>query len=271
MLNEYLQSACEVANRSVHEISEVGNGGRYLPHNWVAHITIAIEITPEQLKVCVCSLTELFRPFTAEIDRIALIKYEQNAPYQELAVYEFTRMKGRQNMLRLRPYKPCDAIAIASWIKNERALRLWSSDRFGDFPISAEAINDKYLRHNGDCPDEDNFYPMTAFDENGTVGHLILRFTDKEKSTLRFGFVIVDDSRRGTGCGREMLKLAMNFAFDVMGADRITLGVFDCNQAAYRCYKSVGFSEVSEEHPHTFSSGEESWTVIELAAERKPS
>ena len=40
---------------------------------------------------------------------------------------------------------------------------------------------------------------MTAFDENGVVGHLIMRFIDEEKSILRFGFIIVDNKKRGMG------------------------------------------------------------------------
>ena len=112
--------------------------------------------------------------------------------------------------LRLRQYKPCDADRIVSWIKDEEALRKWSADRFGDFPITSEDINNKYFNNNGDCIEDDNFYPVTAFDENGVVGHLILRYTDKEKKVIRFGFVIVDDSKRGMGYGRQMLTLAIN-------------------------------------------------------------
>ena len=43
----------------------------------------------------------------------------------------------------------------------------------------------------------DNFYPVTAIDESGIVGHMILRYTDDKKSIVRFGFVIVDDTKRG--------------------------------------------------------------------------
>lgn len=50
----------------------------------------------------------------------------------------------------------------------------------------------------------DNFYQMTAFDETGVVGHLIMRFLDGEKKVLRFGFVIVDDTKRGKGYGKEL-------------------------------------------------------------------
>jgi len=55
----------------------------------------------------------------------------------------------------------------------------------------------------------DNFFRMTAFDETGVVGHLIMRFTDEEKKVLRFGFVIVDDSKQAKGYGKEMMQLAI--------------------------------------------------------------
>ena len=80
-------------------------------------------------------------------------------------------------MLRLRPYKNCDADIIASWIKNEYAFRQWCADRYDRYPISGADIN----AHYAGFADADWFYPMTAFDETGVVGHLIMRFTDKEK------------------------------------------------------------------------------------------
>lgn len=149
--------------------------------------------------------------------------------------------------LRIRQYKPCDAEHIVSWIKDEEALRKWSSDRFGEFPITSEDINNKYLDNNGDCVEQDNFYPLVAFDNSGVVGHLILRYTDAEKKIIRFGFVIVDDTKRGKGYGKQMLTLAIKYAFDIFGAEKITLGVFDNNESAYFCYKAAGFVENGEE------------------------
>ena len=144
--------------------------------------------------------------------------------------------------LRLRQYKTCDADSIVNWIKDEDALRIWSSDRFGDFPITSEEINNKYIGNNGDCIESDNFYPLTAFDESGVVGHLILRYTDAEKKVIRFGIVIVDDSKRGKGYGKQMLTLAIKYAFEIFCAEKITLGVFDNNEPTATCvpYKGCG-------------------------------
>ena len=82
---------------------------------------------------------------------------------------------------------------------------------------------------------------MTAFDETGVVGHLIMRFTDEEKRILRFGFVIVDVNRRGEGYGREMLSLALQYAALFLRAEKVTLGVFENNPNANHLYKSMGF------------------------------
>lgn len=156
-------------------------------------------------------------------------------------------------MLRLRPYKPCDAAVILSWIKDEETFWKWSADRYPHYPITPEEMNHKYLGCNGDCAEPDNFYPMTAFDENGIVGHLIMRFTDAGRSVLRFGFVIVDDSRRGMGYGKQLLKLALRYAFDILMVRKVTLGVLENDPAAYHCYMAAGFRDVTPrdaEHYH---------------------
>lgn len=164
-------------------------------------------------------------------------------------------------MLRLRQYKSCDANIIASWIKNEESLIKWSADRYKKFPVTADDINDKYIKNNGDCPQNDNFFPFTAFDESGVVGHLIMRFTDEQKQVLRFGFVIVDDSKRGKGYGKEMLRLALKYAFEFLMVQKVTLGVFETNVSAFYCYKSVGFTQVGEE---VYNIAGKNWKCIEL-------
>lgn len=68
--------------------------------------------------------------------------------------------------LRLRPYKTSDARTIITWCKDESTFRKWTSDRYESFPITEEDMNNKYVDNNGDCGESDNFYPMTAFDDN---------------------------------------------------------------------------------------------------------
>lgn len=62
-----------------------------------------------------------------------------------------------------------------------------------------------------------------------------MRYVDEDFKTLRFGFVIVDDKLRGKGFGKEMLQLAIKYAFELLKVERITLGVFANNQNALYC------------------------------------
>lgn len=159
-------------------------------------------------------------------------------------------------MLKLRPFEKTDAKYILSWIKDEEAFRKWSADRYETYPAKPEDMIQMY-------ESTDNQYPMTAYDDSGIVGHMTLRVTDDKNSILRFGFVIVDDTKRGMGYGKEMLKLAIWYAQEVLGAAKVTLGVFENNDSAEYCYRAVGFKEmdVAEEYYHVF--GQE-WKCLEM-------
>ncbi len=161
-------------------------------------------------------------------------------------------------MLRLRPYKECDAEHIVKWIKDEYTFRRWCADKFESYPITAEDLKNHYREKY----DNDGFYQMTAFDETGVAGHLIMRFLDKDKKILRFGFVIIDDEKRGKGYGKELVVLALKYAFDILKVEKVTLGVFDNNPNAIQCYKSVGFKETGKLEQYQLI--DQSWKCIDM-------
>ena len=161
-------------------------------------------------------------------------------------------------MLRLRPYKSCDAQKIAEWVQDKDAFLKWGGQLFGDYPISAKMIDEKYRLKNGDCVEEDNFYPWTAFDEeNRVVGHFIMRYIHGDNRILRFGWVVVDDTIRGKGYGTQMLSLGLKYAFGILDVDKVTIGVYDNNELGHRCYLKVGFTdrEIVSHEP---------WNIIEM-------
>lgn len=165
----------------------------------------------------------------------------------------------------LRPYKKEDAKTIISWCDDETTFRKWTSDRYDRYPITEKDMNYKYLDCNGDCEEQDNFYPMTACNENGIVGHFILRYVNGDHSVLRIGFVIVDSKKRKCGYGKKMMRLAVDYAFRIAGAEQVTIGVFRNNESAYRCYKSVGFKDVRQENEEVCQIFGEEWKIAELA------
>lgn len=147
-------------------------------------------------------------------------------------------------MLRLRPYKPCDAEKIVSWCQNEETFHKWGGDYLGTYPITAEIMNHVYFEKNGNCIEKDNFYPITVFDEDGICGHFIMRYINGDNRIIRFGWVIVAPNHRGKGYGKEMLLLGIKLAREIYHADKLSIGVFADNDSAHYCYTSVGFREI---------------------------
>ena len=111
-------------------------------------------------------------------------------------------------MMTLRPFNINDASTILSWCKDKHAFRLWSADRYKDYPAQPEEMKKQY--------EGDNMYPLTAVVGEEIIGHILLRFPSEDKSVIRFGFVIVDDSKRGKGYGKQMLRLAIDYSWRVL-------------------------------------------------------
>ena len=160
-------------------------------------------------------------------------------------------------MLRLRPYKKEDADTIISWSKDEKAFYHWSAGVMGEYPLTPEKF--RFV---------DFLMAFTAFDENGIVGFFTLRNPGEVADELRIGFVIVDPIQRGIGKGKEMLKLGLRYAFDVYGAKKVSLGVFENNESAYHCYKAAGFKDVILDETETYKVMGEEWKCVKMAIER---
>lgn len=145
----------------------------------------------------------------------------------------------------LREYESKDGTAIAGWIRNIEELYSWSADRYCRFPLTGSDIDKNYAN----MQSAGKFFPLTAVEDDGSIaGHFIIRYPDKtDKSTVRFGFVIVDPALRGQGKGSEMLRLGIEYARRELSAKRIDLGVFADNVSAACCYKAVGFKEFGRE------------------------
>ncbi|MBQ6702102.1 MAG: GNAT family N-acetyltransferase [Clostridia bacterium] len=156
-------------------------------------------------------------------------------------------------MLTLRPYKKEDAKTVLSWIKDERAFRLWCADRFDDFPLSEEKLNEIY---------SDNDYSgMIALDGNEVIGHFFIQ--DLKHDSYKFGLIIVDSTKRGKGYGKKMLLTALDYAKNTLKAKRVVLAAFDTNPAAYCCYRGLGFKNTGKTTEYTFFNEKHSYIELE--------
>ena len=156
--------------------------------------------------------------------------------------------------MRLRPSKCGDGKEVVKWIDGERQMRMWCRDNFV-YPLTEEQMEDYYRKLESD----ETAWGFTAIDEAGRpVGSFCITVTDYETNRAHMGFIIVSPEMRGQGAGQQMVALAVKYAVELLGMERITLKVFACNPAAKRCYEKVGFKE-AEYMAEDYSYGDEVW------------
>ncbi len=156
--------------------------------------------------------------------------------------------------MRLRPYIPDrDFDVIKYWITDERTHALWCGDR-AEYPLARGSF-DFFLReiaaNNGDTP-------FVALNDFGRPMGFFCISVSTETNEAMLKFVVVDPIRRGKGVGREMLSLAVKYAFEIAGAESLRLCVFSGNVPAIRCYEAVGFT-IQSTDTAAFDFGIEKW------------
>lgn len=167
-------------------------------------------------------------------------------------------------MIRLRPFKISDAKYLIEWVKDERSFSMWCADKF-EYPLTEHQLTDYKEMYEKD----EYGWSFTAINEVGIpVGHLLMRNADYDNQSIHLGFVIVDEKYRGKGIGKEMISLAIKYAYEILKVKTVTLAVFDNNPSALNCYKASGFVEVSL-HKEIFPYNDEKWGVYNMKIEEK--
>lgn len=176
-----------------------------------------------------------------------------------------TRDDYRAAHLSLRPYRPTDATAITSWLKSEYLMRQWCADRYERYPVAPDDMNAYHARYIDDLRSR----AMTMTDGNDVAGYITLRTpADGNPTEQRLGFVIVDNSKRGRGLGKALVRMAVDYAFHELGATKVSLGVFENNPSAIHCYEAVGFRRVDTPQKESYQCLGQTWPCIEMTLDK---
>lgn len=141
--------------------------------------------------------------------------------------------------MRIRPYiESKDYEHLENWIDNEKTHALWCANLIS-YPVTKEKLH-AFLEKNA-IDWTDSAYVATD-DDGAVIGFFCYSVNVKDNSGF-LKFIIVDSRIRGKGYGRQMLQLALQYAFHITGADAVQLNVFEENIAAKQCYEKLGFIE----------------------------
>ena len=156
--------------------------------------------------------------------------------------------------MRLRPFNlEKDFDAIKDWIKDERTHAFWCAGHT-NFPLEKEdfaTLLKEIAEMFGDAP-------FVATNDAGEVEGFFCYGLNYETNEGMLKFVMVDGSKRGQGLGKEMIKLAVKYAFEITKAGAVQLNVFPENPMAKKCYESIGFVERNLT-PAAFKYKDEAW------------
>lgn len=162
--------------------------------------------------------------------------------------------------ISIRPYQSSDAALITSWLKSEYLMRQWCADRYERYPVTPEEMNAYHERN----IDGQRSLALTMTDSDDIVGYITLRIPADDPTEQRLGFVIVDDSKRGRGLGKTLVSMAIKYAFETLGATKVSLGVFENNPSAIHCYEAAGFHRVALRETESYECLGETWNCIEM-------
>jgi RimJ/RimL family protein N-acetyltransferase len=144
-------------------------------------------------------------------------------------------------MVKLENFEKSDFAQLMNWIDSERLITNWAGSLF-KFPLSVESL-DWYIEDVNDIEKSDAFVYKAVDEKTGeTVGHISLGSISKKNRSGRISRVLVGNTaERGKGYCTGMINAILKFGFQELKLHRISLGVYDFNTAAIKCYEKCGF------------------------------
>ncbi|HDI10630.1 MAG TPA: N-acetyltransferase [Euryarchaeota archaeon] len=132
------------------------------------------------------------------------------------------------------------------------------------FPrIMTREMEERWLDNILNGREKDLFFFSIILKENGSlIGNSSLK-VDFFNRTGRLGISLWRKDLWGRGLGRESVILTLDYGFNVLSLDVISLDVMEFNERAINCYKSVGFKEVGRKRCRILR-GSKKYDLIEM-------
>ena len=142
-------------------------------------------------------------------------------------------------MIRLEYFTGNDFEQLKEWITDEEILMNWSGALFS-FPLTQKSL-DWYIEDVNDIAHSDALvYKVIETATGIVVGHISLGGISRKNKSGRISRVLVAPAHQGKGYCYQMVKAVLKIGFEQLQLHRISLGVYDVNRSAIRCYQKAG-------------------------------
>jgi RimJ/RimL family protein N-acetyltransferase len=170
-----------------------------------------------------------------------------------------TTLSYRGELVRLAAIDPeADAEVFASWFDDPRATRLagfrpiWPMNR-----ASAQERLEEWVKAS---PGTINFAVRTIADDR-LVGGIGLMDINGADGQAQLGLSVYKQDDWGHGYGREMIVLALRYAFNELNLHRVWLTTAGFNERAMKLYEKLGFRHEGRGREHILLDGTR-WDVV---------
>ena len=144
-------------------------------------------------------------------------------------------------MIKLEYFNKEDFQQLINWVSDEHLMTNWAGSLF-NFPLTEEKL-EWYIDNTNDPETSDALiYKAIDLDNGNIVGHVSLGGISRKNNAARISRVLVGNTaERGKGICTGMIKAVCKIGFEELMLHRISLGVYDFNTPAIRCYQKCGF------------------------------
>ncbi len=166
-------------------------------------------------------------------------------------------------MIKLEYFGKEDFKQLIEWVNSEHLLTNWAGSLFR-FPLNEDSL-EWYIQDTNDLETSDALiYKAVEIETNKTVGHISLGGISRKNKAARISRVLISDEARGKGYCDKMTNAILQIGFEDIELHRISLGVYDFNRAAIRCYEKCGFVKEGLMRDVLLYEDNTYWSLLEM-------
>ncbi len=148
---------------------------------------------------------------------------------------------------------------LLSWIESPEALMQFAGPAF-TFPLTSEQLDTSLS--------DPNRFAFRVVDRNSKkmIGYAEVYLT--QESAYLGRIIIGDQQLRGIGLGQQIVSSLLDYAFDVLGQNKVQLNVFEFNTSAIKCYEKVGFRINPNKNAERMINGQ-NWVALNMTIDKQ--
>lgn len=169
-----------------------------------------------------------------------------------------TQEIARRGPYCLSPFDKLQASRVASWARDDQEL-FWLAPKTPPPLTAAKVVG--WATADG--------RPLLFYRDEiaEPLGYLELNPMPADWGHYWLGHCVIRPDQRGTGVGRHMIGLTLEYAFRTRRAYRVSLVVFPENAPAIRCYRHAGFIDAGEQWKYFSTTGQQH-RMIQMTIDR---